>query len=206
MSTCFLIGSHLSPDALSPLLDEAIERHIAEYGVTEFLVGRYGRFDQLAAEALRRAKERHPGIRLRLLIPYHPAQRPVDVPSGFDGTYYPEGMETVPKRLAILRAGQMAAGESEYLIASPGFGGSRTITDYALRREKRGLIQVTLLKAPWRPPFCIPAFCISPHPFIPLSTWLTLSAKSRAPSRASVRVLPWPPTSTRREPGESSWL
>ena len=60
MSTCFLIGSHLSPDALSPLLDEAIERHIAEYGVTEFLVGRYGRFDQLAAEALRRAKERHP--------------------------------------------------------------------------------------------------------------------------------------------------
>ena len=121
--SCFLIGSHLSPDALSPLLDEAIERHIAEYGVTEFLVGRYGRFDQLAAEALRRAKERHPGIRLRLL-------------------------ETVPKRLAILRAGQMAAGESEYLIASPGFGGSRTITDYALRREKRGLIQVTLLKAP----------------------------------------------------------
>lgn len=56
MSTCFLIGSHLSPDALSPLLDEAIERHIAEYGVTEFLVGRYGRFDQLAAEALRREK------------------------------------------------------------------------------------------------------------------------------------------------------
>ena len=42
----------------------------------------------------------------------------------------------------------MAAGESGYLIASPGFGGSRTITDYALRREKRGLIQVTLLKAP----------------------------------------------------------
>ena len=116
--------------------------------LAEFVVGRYGRFDQLAAEALRRAKERHPGIRLRLLIPYHPAQRPVDVPPGFDDTYYPEGMETVPKRLAILRAGQMAAGESGYLIASPGFGGSRTITDYALRREKRGLIQVTLLKAP----------------------------------------------------------
>ena len=49
--SCFLIGSHLSPDTLSPLLDEAIERHIAEYGVTEFVVGRYGRFDQLAAES-----------------------------------------------------------------------------------------------------------------------------------------------------------
>ena len=87
MSTCFFIGSHLASDALSPLLDAAIERHIVEYGVTEFVVGGYGRFDQLAAE-------------------------------------------------------------SGYLIASPGFGGSRTITDYALRREKRGLIQVTLLKTP----------------------------------------------------------
>ena len=148
MSTCFLIGSHLSPDALSPLLDEAIERHIAEYGVTEFLVGRYGRFDQLAAEALRRAKGRHPGIRLWRLLPYHPAERPVDIPPGFDGTYYPEGLETVPRRLAILRAGQIAAAESRFLIASPGLGGSRTVTDYALRREKRGLIQVTLLKPP----------------------------------------------------------
>ena len=148
MSTCFLIGSHLSPDTLSPLLDEAIERHIAEYGVTEFVVGRYGRFDQLAAEALRRAKGRHPGIRLWRLLPYHPAERPVDIPPGFDGTYYPEGLETVPRRLAILRAGQIAAAESRFLIASPGLGGSRTVTDYALRREKRGLIQVTLLKPP----------------------------------------------------------
>ena len=57
-------------------------------------------------------------------------------------------VKELAKRLAILRAGQIAAGESGYLIASPGFGGSRTITDYALRREKRGLIQVTLLKAP----------------------------------------------------------
>lgn len=122
--TCFFIGSHLASDALSPQLDAAIERHIVEYGVTEFVVGGYGRFDQLAAE------------------------RPVDIPPGFDGTYYPEGLETVPRRLAILRAGQIAAAESRFLIASPGLGGSRTVTDYALRREKRGLIQVTLLKTP----------------------------------------------------------
>lgn len=41
---------------LAPLLDETIERHIVEYGVTEFVVGQHGRFDQLAAEALRREK------------------------------------------------------------------------------------------------------------------------------------------------------
>ena len=66
MSTCFLIGSHTAAAALAPLLDTAIERHIVEYGVTEFVVGHYGSFDQLAAEALRRAKERYPNISLRL--------------------------------------------------------------------------------------------------------------------------------------------
>ena len=87
MSTCFLIGSHLASDALAAQLDEAIERHMVEYGVSEFVAGRYGNFDRLAVDALRRAKERHPAVRLRLLIPYHPALRPAPVPPGFDDTY-----------------------------------------------------------------------------------------------------------------------
>ena len=56
MSTCFFIGSHTASNTMAPLLDETIERHIVEYGVTEFVVGQHGRFDQLAAEALRREK------------------------------------------------------------------------------------------------------------------------------------------------------
>ena len=124
--SCFLIGSHLSPDTLSPLLDEAIERHIAEYGVTEFVVGRYGRFDQLAAEALRRAKERHPGIRLRLLIPYHPAQRPVDIPPGFDDTYYPESPSGWPSSGPV-RSRQGRAGISSPARDSGAPGPSRTM-------------------------------------------------------------------------------
>ena len=72
MSTCFFLGSHLARDELAPLLDEAIERHITAYGVSGFVVGHYGNFDRLAAAALRRAKERHPDIDLRLLLPYHP--------------------------------------------------------------------------------------------------------------------------------------
>ena len=104
MSTCFLIGSHTAAAALAPLLDTAIERHIVEYGVTEFVVGHYGSFDQLAAKALRRAKERYPNISLRLLIPYHPFDQPLLVPPSFDDTYYPDGLENVPKRLAVLNA------------------------------------------------------------------------------------------------------
>ncbi len=148
MSTCFFIGSHLAKAALAPLLDEAIERHIVEYGVGEFVVGNYGNFDRLAAEALRRAKGRHPEVRLRLLTPYHPVLRPVPVPPGFDDTYYPEGLETVPKGAAIARANRILVDGSGYLIASPGLGASREITEYALRRQKRGKLRVTLLSPP----------------------------------------------------------
>ena len=69
----------------------------------------------------------------------------VDVPPGFDDTYYPEGLETVPKRYAIVHADRALVRASQYLIASPGLGQSRELTQYALRRERQGKIQVTLL-------------------------------------------------------------
>lgn len=61
MSTCFFIGHREAPDSLLPKLSAEIERHITEYGVTEFVVGRYGRFDSLAAKCVKAAKKRHPG-------------------------------------------------------------------------------------------------------------------------------------------------
>ena len=45
-----------------------------------------------------------------------------------------------------------------------------------------------------------------PPSFMSSRVRATLSAHSRAPAMASVRVLPCPPTSTSREPGRSCWL
>ena len=78
--TCFFIGHRDAPDTLLPALDELVERHITEYGVQEFTVGRYGRFDYLAAQAVLRAKGRHPDVRLVYLRPYHPAEQPIETP------------------------------------------------------------------------------------------------------------------------------
>ena len=66
--------------------------------MTEFVVGRYSRFDALAA------KKRHPEVTLTLLLPYHPCDHPTPTPPGFDGMFYPPGMEMVPKHAAIVRA------------------------------------------------------------------------------------------------------
>ena len=44
MSTCFFIGHREAPDTLLDKLSAEVERHITEYGVTDFVVGRYGLF------------------------------------------------------------------------------------------------------------------------------------------------------------------
>src|SRR5699024_12606643 len=76
------------PPFTSPLFPYTtlFRSHITEYGITDFVVGHYGRFDSLAALVLGRAKERHPEIRLTLLLPYHPAEHPFPKPESFDDT------------------------------------------------------------------------------------------------------------------------
>lgn len=69
-----------------------------------FFVGQYGRFDVLTARVVKDAKKRHPEVTLTLLLPYHPYVQPIQVPEGFDGSFYPPGMEIVPQKLAIVRA------------------------------------------------------------------------------------------------------
>lgn len=144
MKSCFFIGHHTAPSDIREPLAEAVERHITEYGVTEFIVGQYGAFDRMAQTVLAKAKERHPDILLRLLLPYHPAERRVETPEGFDGTYYPDGMENVLRRFAIVKANQYVIKNVDYLICYDArhVGNTRELVDLARRREKEGLIHI----------------------------------------------------------------
>ena len=144
--TCFLIGHHDTPVSVCARLDAAIETHITEYGVTEFIVGHYGAFDRFAADALAEAKQRHPAITLRLLIPYHPSERPMELPEGFDGLIYPEGMETVPRRYAIARADEHMVRRCDCLICYDKYIVGNTHRFVAIA-QRRG-ISVTNLAAP----------------------------------------------------------
>ena len=92
MKSCFFIGHREASSEVLPALMKAVEQHIVEYGVTEFIVGNYGGFDHMAAKAVLEAKDRHPEITLSMLIPYHPAERPMEPSPGFDNTFYPPGM------------------------------------------------------------------------------------------------------------------
>lgn len=143
--TCFFMGNRHTPSDIRGQLIEVVEQHITEYDVTTFTVGHYGAFDSLVIGVLRELKKSYPDIVLYLLAPYALNQNR-EAPEGFDGTFYPEGLETVPLRYAIVQANKYMVQHSNYLITyCHHVGNTRNIVEYAQRREKKGLIKVTLL-------------------------------------------------------------
>ncbi len=145
---CFFVGHSDVGENIYPALLETVERHITEYGVTEFRVGNYGGFDRMAARAVRAAKERHPGITLYLALPYLPdLGRPLPDMEGFDSSIYPEGLETVPRRLTIPRLNRMMVKRADYVIAyvTHSWGGAAKTLEYAKTRERRGELTITNL-------------------------------------------------------------
>ena len=136
MQTCFFIGHREAPDDLYPALYDAVLRHIEDYGVTDYVVGHYGRFDALAARAVREAKKMHPDVQLSLLLPYHPAEREARQAEQYDSLFYPPDQETVPRRVAIVRANRYMVDHCAYLIAYAWHPASnaRDLVEYAMRR------------------------------------------------------------------------
>ena len=94
----------------------------------------------MAAASVIKAKTNHSHIRLYQLLPYHPAERKVELPNGFDGSVYPANMEKVPRKLAIIRANRYTVDHCEQLLAyvwHPA-SNSRNLVEYAQTREQRG--------------------------------------------------------------------
>ena len=142
--SCYFIGHREADERLLPVLTETIQQLIRKENVQYFYVGGYGGFDRIAGLAVKEVKKQNAGITLHLVLPYHPAERAVEAPDGYDGTYYPEGLENVPSQYAIVRANKIMVDTSDWLIAYVRHGASNSckILEYAQHREKKGLIHV----------------------------------------------------------------
>ena len=133
---CFFVGHRNAEESIMPQLEAAVRKHIIDRGVTQFVVGQYGTFDRMAALAVRKAKDPFPGVSLSILLPYHPFERSVFAPDGYDSTFYPPGMENVPRRFAIARANRYMIMHCDYLIAyawQPG-SNAKALLEFAYRQ------------------------------------------------------------------------
>ncbi len=135
MKICFMVGHRDTNMGLYPNIEKAVNFHIAEYDIDEFIIGHYGNFDCMAVTAVKSAKAIFPKVKMTLLRPYldyYP------LPEGFDGSLYPDGLESVPKRFAILRANYKVIDKCDYVIAYVrySFGGAYRCMEYAKRKNK----------------------------------------------------------------------
>ena len=142
--SCFFFGHREADEQLLPRLESVVDRLILGEGVRYFYVGGYGGFDRIVATAVKNAKQQHPNITLMLVLPYHPAERSVETPDGFDGTYYADGMEKVPKRYAIVRANRCMVETCDWLVCyvKHGASNSRKLLEYAQRRAGAGYLRI----------------------------------------------------------------
>ena len=144
MPSCFFIGHREASALILPYIKSAVEKLIQEEKVRDFYVGGYGNFDRLSGEAVLQLKKHFSAIRLYRVLPYHPADHRKETPDGFDGTYYPDGMEYVPRQYAISRANRAMIDQSTFLISYVWHPASNAgkLLDYARTREKKGLIHI----------------------------------------------------------------
>lgn len=142
--SCFFMGHREADERLLPRLELEIDRLIQEDNVHYFYAGGYGGFDRIAATAVRRAKRKYPDIILMRVLPYHPAEKSIPTLDGFDGTYYPEGLENTPRRYAIVRTNKIMVDICDWCVCyvNHGASNSRKLLEYARRRESKGLIQI----------------------------------------------------------------
>lgn len=104
---CFMFGHRTCPESLFPKIVAAIREHIEVHGCDLFVVGSRGEFDRLASRAVAALKPQYPGVKLWRLEPYYHPHKPYYTPEGVDNHLYPQGMEFVPKNLAILKANEI---------------------------------------------------------------------------------------------------
>lgn len=137
MKICAFFGHRdaysVDVDKLEALIDQAVH----EYGCTAFWCGGYGAFDHVAAQTVRRMKDRYPQIRLVLVYAYLPVEKDPRAEL-YDETFLPDGLETVPKRFAISRRNEWIARHCDLAIACINFpyGGAYQACKKILHQNK----------------------------------------------------------------------
>ena len=134
---CFLFGNHNAPEDCRSAVLDALEKCYTENNIKCYVVVMYGNFDRIGRFALKMFKKQHSDIALYLLTPYHPYQRPIEVPQGFDATYYPPEQEKALPQFAIVKANEYCAKNCSAAICyvkNP--GNSRKILEKQKRRAE----------------------------------------------------------------------
>jgi uncharacterized phage-like protein YoqJ len=134
---CTFCGHHDADSSIYPALLVAIEKVVLENQVTLFYVGNQGSFDHMALKAIKELKERYPQISYSIILAYMPGEKTdYDNDQACD-TLFPDGLETVPRRYAIVHRNRWMVDHSDCIIAfvQHGWGGAAQTLKYAQNKR-----------------------------------------------------------------------
>ncbi len=141
MNICTFFGHRDTPEKIEPILRSALITFIEERGIELFYVGNHGNFDRMVKRVLRELRCAYPHIRYAVVLAYLPAEK-----FSFSGeqdfeTIYPEGLELVPRKYAILKRNEWMLKQADHVITyiKHPSGGAAKFHDLACRKGKHVL-------------------------------------------------------------------
>lgn len=132
---CSFIGHSDTPITIAPKLRQLIVNLIHKQGVNHFILGTHGGYDRMVLSILKDLKKQYPTINYDVILAYMPYKNNND--NTFENTIYPEGLENIPKKFAIIWRNKWMIQKSDFLIAyvEHSWGGAAKILEYAKKRE-----------------------------------------------------------------------
>lgn len=112
--TCCFFGHREVTHNIRSKLTSIIEKLITVDDVTEFYVGHQGQFDTMVYSVLKELKAKYPQIRYTVVLAYMPDEHIKEVYG--ENTLFPDGLETVPKKFAILKRNDWIIQHSDFAV------------------------------------------------------------------------------------------
>ncbi|MBR5783017.1 MAG: hypothetical protein IKY33_02185 [Clostridia bacterium] len=141
MRVCTFFGHKDAPCQIEPALKSALIELIETQKVTMFYVGNHGYFDSMVHRLLKQFKTVYPHIDYAVVLAYRPNNS--DKYTDFSDTIYPDGLETVPLKYAIVHRNYWMIEKADYVITyvRHTFGDSSKFKEMA---ERKGKIVISL--------------------------------------------------------------
>ncbi len=136
MEACSLFGHHNVPDDIKNKLNNLLVDLIENQKVSLFYVGNHGQFDSIVRGCLRELKKKYPQISYYVVLAYLP-QNPKPY-EDYSDTIFPEGLETVFPRFAIIYRNQWMIRHADIVAAYMWyeFGNTAKFVRYAKQQGK----------------------------------------------------------------------
>lgn len=136
--TCTFFGHRDTPWYIEEELEEILKVLITKENADNFLVGNQGNFDVIVLKVLRKLEKEFPHIKVSVVLAYMPMKREY-IENYSEYTIFPQGLENVPPRLAIVYRNRWMLEKSCFVVTyvCREYGGAYKFLEISRKKNKR---------------------------------------------------------------------